>query len=119
MLDNLITNALRHGEGTITLSVQQRDELIELHVTDEGPGFAAELIGQPFERFARGARARSREPGSGLGLALVEALAGAHGGYASARNRPEGGADAWIALPRNERLAPDRPPALDQPPRSR
>ena len=119
MLDNLITNALGHGEGTITLSAQQRDETIELHVTDEGPGFADQLIGQPFERFARGARARSREPGSGLGLALVEAIALAHGGNASARNRPEGGADAWIALPREQPLAPDPPPALDQPPRSR
>jgi signal transduction histidine kinase len=119
MLDNLITNALRYGEGTITLSVQQRDGMIELHVTDEGPGFADELIRQPFERFSRGARARSREPGSGLGLALVEALAGAHGGYAGARNRPQGGADAWIALPRDQFQAPDQPPALDQLPRSR
>ena len=119
MLDNLITNALRHGEGTITMSAERRDEMIELHVTDEGPGFADELIDQPFERFARGTRARSREPGSGLGLALVEALAGAHGGYASARNRPEGGADAWISLPRGERLASHETPALDQPPRSR
>ena len=119
MLDNLITNALRHGEGTITLSAERRDEMIELHVTDEGPGFADEVMDQPFERFARGTRARSREPGSGLGLALVEALAGAHGGYAGARNRPEGGADAWIALPRGERLAPDQTPALDQSPRSR
>jgi signal transduction histidine kinase len=119
MLDNLITNALRHGEGTITLSAKRPDEMIELHVTDEGPGFGDEFIDQPFERFARGARARSREPGSGLGLALVEALAGAHGGYASVRNRPEGGADAWIALPRGERVARDQPPALDQAPRSR
>ena len=36
----------------------------------------------------------------GLGLALVEAVAEAHGGHAGARNRPEGGADVWIALPR-------------------
>jgi signal transduction histidine kinase len=119
MLDNLITNALSHGEGKITLSVAERDEMIELHVTDEGPGFTDELIGQPFERFARGARARSREPGSGLGLALVEALSAAQGGYASARNRPEGGADAWIALPRDQRLTQEEPSALDQPPRSR
>ena len=76
--------------------------MIELHVSDEGPGFAAGAARPPFERFARGARARSREPGSGLGLALVEAVAAAHGGYAGAANRPEGGADVWIALPRTQ-----------------
>jgi signal transduction histidine kinase len=98
-LDNLTTNALRYGGGTITLTARSRDGVVELHVTDEGPGFPEELIGHPFERFARGSEARSREPGSGLGLALVEAVAIAHGGYARARNRPEGGADVWIALP--------------------
>jgi two-component system, OmpR family, sensor kinase len=99
MIDNLTTNALRYGAGTITLSVWLRDGLVELHVTDEGPGFPEELIRHPFERFARGSEARVREPGSGLGLALVAAVAMAHGGYARARNRPEGGADVWIALP--------------------
>lgn len=121
MLDNLVTNALRHGEGQITLSAQRRGDMIELHVVDEGPGFPDEVIRQPFERFARGARARSREPGSGLGLALVEAVATAHGGHAGARNRPEGGADAWIALPRTHITAPrqEQPRGRDQPARSR
>jgi signal transduction histidine kinase len=98
-LDNLTTNALRYGGGTITLSARRHNSLIELHVTDEGPGFSEELIRSPFERFARGSDARARERGSGLGLALVEAVAIAHGGYAQAQNRPEGGADVWIALP--------------------
>jgi signal transduction histidine kinase len=98
-LDNLTTNALRYGGGTITLSAQPRDGLVELHVSDEGPGFPEEIIVHPFERFARGSEARGREPGSGLGLALVEAVAMAHGGYAQARNLPGGGADVWIALP--------------------
>ena len=102
MLDNLVTNALRHGQGTITLSAEQHEDLVELHVSDEGPGFPPELIDRPFERFARGSDARAREPGSGLGLALVEAVAVAHGGYARARNREEGGADVWIALPRDQ-----------------
>jgi two-component system, OmpR family, sensor kinase len=102
MLDNLTTNALRYGRGTIMLSAHQRDGLVELHVTDEGPGFPEELIGHPFERFARGSEARANERGSGLGLALVQAVAIAHGGYADARNRPGGGADVWIALPQHE-----------------
>jgi signal transduction histidine kinase len=99
-LHNLITNALHYGEGTITLSARADGELIELHVTDEGPGFPEEMLGRPFERFGRGEQARGNEPGSGLGLALVEAVARAQGGRAGARNASDGGADVWIALPR-------------------
>jgi heavy metal sensor kinase len=99
-LDNVITNALRYGEGTITLSARINGRVIELHVTDEGPGFSDEFLARAFERFGRGENARLSGPGSGLGLALVEAVAVAHGGHAEARNRPERGADVWITLPR-------------------
>jgi signal transduction histidine kinase/putative methionine-R-sulfoxide reductase with GAF domain/uncharacterized protein YoaH (UPF0181 family) len=99
-LDNLITNALLYGEGTITLSAQSKQGYVEVHVTDEGDGFPDELLPRAFERFGRGQHARSNEPGSGLGLALVEALALAHGGHAEACNRPDGGADVSFTLPR-------------------
>ena len=69
-------------------------------MTDEGQGFPDELLPRAFERFGRGQHARAAEPGSGLGLALVEAVALAHGGHAQARNRPGGGADVSITLPR-------------------
>lgn len=99
-LENLVTNALRYGEGTVTLEGRRDAELVELHVTDEGGGFDRELITRAFERFGRGEEARASGTGSGLGLAIVEAVAVAHGGRVGARNRPEGGADVWIALPR-------------------
>jgi two-component system, OmpR family, sensor kinase len=99
-LDNLVKNALLYGEGTITLAAREDGEVVELHVTDEGAGFPAQVADHPFERFERGQEARGAEPGSGLGLALVQAIATAHGGHAGARHRPEGGADVWIALPR-------------------
>ncbi|TML04426.1 MAG: HAMP domain-containing protein [Actinobacteria bacterium] len=99
-LDNLIANALSYGEGTVTLSSRAEDGLVELHVTDEGRGFPDHLLQRAFERFGRGAEARAGEPGSGLGLALVEAVATAQGGQVGARNLPEAGADVWMALPR-------------------
>jgi signal transduction histidine kinase len=74
--------------------------VVELHVTDEGHGFAGDLVERAFERFARGDEARASGAGSGLGLSIVEAVALAHGGRAEACNRPEGGADVWISLPR-------------------
>jgi signal transduction histidine kinase len=99
-LDNMVTNALQYGDGAITLSQRIDGELVELHVSDEGAGFPRELIGHAFERFGRGAEARASGPGSGLGLALVEAVAVSHGGHARVSNRPGGGAEVWIALPR-------------------
>lgn len=99
-LDNLVKNALLYGEGTITLSARGDDHSVELHVADEGPGFSDGLLARAFERFGRGDEARAGAPGSGLGLALVEAIALAQGGSARARNREEGGADVWISLPR-------------------
>jgi two-component system, OmpR family, sensor kinase len=99
-LDNLITNALRYGQGTITLSAHPNGPNIELHVTDHGPGFPPDLLPHAFERFGRGPHARATEPGSGLGLAIVQAIATAHGGHAHAQNHPHGGAQVTITLPR-------------------
>ena len=97
-LANMIENALRHGRGPIGLAAARTEGGVDLHVTDEGPGFPPELIGTAFERFRRGDPARGRG-GSGLGLAIVEAVAEAHGGSAHAANRERGGADVWISLP--------------------
>jgi two-component system OmpR family sensor kinase len=97
-LDNLIANALAHGEGDVRLTARAADGRVELHVTDRGPGFPDELLEHAFERFSRGDPARTGE-GTGLGLAIVAAVAEAHGGAVGARNPPEGGADVWISLP--------------------
>jgi two-component system OmpR family sensor kinase len=109
-LGNLVDNALRHGEGDVRLSAPQVDGVVELHVTDEGPGFPAEFLGDAFERFSRPDRARTGA-GAGLGLAIVHAIAEAHAGTAHAANRDGAGADVWIALPGT---APARRPATNR-----
>jgi two-component system, OmpR family, sensor kinase len=91
-IDNLLINALRHGGRPVGLHARATDGLVELHVTDSGRGFGGGGAERAFERF--------NGDGIGLGLAIVEAIASAHGGSAGAADRPEGGADAWIALPR-------------------
>jgi len=96
-LENLVENALRYGAGAVRLGARAADGGVELHVRDEGSGFAPGFLPRAFDRFARGDG--ERRPGSGLGLAIVAAIAAAHGGSAHAGNAPEGGADAWIALP--------------------
>jgi two-component system OmpR family sensor kinase len=96
-LGNLVENALRHGRGRILLLARMDDGHVELHVRDEGPGFSAEFIEHAFEPFRRADPARSG-PGAGLGLAIVDVIARAHGGAARAANL-DGGADAWLELP--------------------
>lgn len=96
-LGNLVVNGLVHGRGTIELSARSVNGHVELHVTDEGPGFPAGFAGRAFDRFSRGDEARGRG-GTGLGLAIVQAIAEAHGGSAGLVNRQGGGADVWIAL---------------------
>ena len=80
-LGNLVENALRHGTGTVALVARSSLGGIEIDVSDEGPGFAPDFAAHAFERFARGERARGGE-GVGLGLAIVQAIAEAHGGGA-------------------------------------
>jgi two-component system, OmpR family, sensor kinase len=98
-LVNLVDNALMHGDGAVELAVDERDGFVELHVRDEGNGFPEGFRDRAFHRFSRADEARSRG-GSGLGLSIVELVAGAHGGRAGASNRLSGGADVWFSLPR-------------------
>jgi two-component system, OmpR family, sensor kinase len=97
-LGNLTDNALRHGRGGVRLWARAANGHVRLGVTDEGDGFPADYMPRAFERFSRGDPARTGD-GAGLGLAIVEAIARAHGGKAGAENRPGGGAEAWIELP--------------------
>ena len=97
-LVNLVDNALAHGEGTVALRAEERGAFVELHVSDAGPGFPLEFRSRAFDRFSRADEARSRG-GSGLGLSIVELVAGAHGGGAGLGDSPSRGADVWISLP--------------------
>jgi two-component system, OmpR family, sensor kinase len=107
-LGNLIDNALSHGAGPIELSALARDHLVELHVTDQGPGLPAPFVPRAFDRFSRADEARSRG-GTGLGLSIVDLIARAHDGEAGVGNRPGGGADVWIAIGRADSGDPPQP----------
>ena len=95
-LGNLVDNALRHGEGEITITAATRDSTAELHVLDEGPGFPDGFGAKAFEPFSRAAPSGD---GSGLGLAIVATIIRAHDGEVAAAARTGGGADVWIRLP--------------------
>ncbi len=94
---NLVANATTHGDGAVRVSAHQRDGAVELHVEDEGEGLPPGFAERAFERFTRADEARGGG-GAGLGLAIVAAIARAHGGRAGFSPR-DTGTDAWIALP--------------------
>ncbi|WP_027862645.1 sensor histidine kinase KdpD [Marmoricola sp. URHB0036] len=81
-LRNLVSNALRYGEGTVSITATQFGERVLLTVSDEGPGFPPEFIEKAFDRFSRAESSRT-SPGTGLGLSLVQAVVEAHAGTAA------------------------------------
>jgi signal transduction histidine kinase len=78
---NLLDNALKFTPpgGTVRLAARLVDSEIEVSVSDDGPGMPDHERRRAGERFFRADAARST-PGSGLGLSLVRAVAGLHGG---------------------------------------
>ena len=93
-LGNLVDNALRHGEGAVTISAAAQGSTVELHVLDEGAGFPDGFAAKAFEPFSRAVPAGD---GSGLGLAIVATIVRAHGGEVAVNPRPRG-ADVAIRL---------------------
>lgn len=79
---NLVTNALKHGRGTITVRGVVEDARLTLSVTDDGGGVPPVLGTRAFDRFARASKSRSTL-GNGLGLSLVKAVAERHDGTAT------------------------------------
>lgn len=119
ILDNLGANAIAATPpgGRIELVLAQRDESLELVVRDTGRGVPADFLPHAFERFSRPDEARAaRDGGSGLGLALVDALVGAAGGSVALENRPTGGATAGVVLPERGRVSPRTRNAADPDP---
>ena len=100
-LTNLMDNAIRYG-GSATLGVEDAAERLTIRVLDNGPGIAAQDMEQAFEPFYRAEASRSRDTGgTGLGLGIARNIARAHGGDLVLRNRPEGGLEAILTLPRS------------------
>jgi signal transduction histidine kinase len=99
VVSNLVVNAFRYGAPPVTISAEQRDRHFRLTVEDRGAGVPAEFVPELFERFSRSGRSRDTPGGAGLGLAIAQSYAQAHGGelfYEPARPR---GARFQLVLP--------------------
>ncbi|MFD6905236.1 ATP-binding protein [Streptomyces sp. NPDC060077] len=111
VLSNLLENAVRHGEGTVTIDItpsaspRERETAesaatvetaaTSVTVSDEGPGIPEESMNRVFTRFWRG----SKRGGTGLGLYIVKGIVEAHGGTITVGRAPGGGAEFRFTLP--------------------
>ncbi|MEO6774378.1 MAG: HAMP domain-containing sensor histidine kinase [Kofleriaceae bacterium] len=99
---NLVDNAIKYAaEGTrIELSLRREGERVVLAIRDFGPGIAVDEQARIFERFYRAKEMRLRPiRGSGIGLALVQHIARAHGGDITVESSPGNGATFQLWLP--------------------
>ncbi|MET7455446.1 ATP-binding protein [Streptomyces sp. NPDC005574] len=108
VLSNLLENAVRHGEGTVTIDITPsaspregedggagESTVTSVTVSDEGPGIPEESMNRVFTRFWRG----SKRGGTGLGLYIVKGIVEAHGGTITVGRAPLGGAEFRFTLP--------------------
>jgi len=97
---NLLDNALKFTPpgATIEMRLFETAPWLSIEVVDNGPGIPTEDLPHIFEELYRGENARGY-PGSGLGLALVQAVVKRHGGTISVRSRPGQGAAFTVRLP--------------------
>ncbi|MBS0320185.1 MAG: sensor histidine kinase KdpD [Proteobacteria bacterium] len=98
-LANLVDNARKHAAGATTLAIaaSRRGDHVELTVSDDGAGLPPGDPERLFAKFERG-RAEDAVGGAGLGLALVRAIADAHGGSVRAERVSPHGARFVLAL---------------------
>jgi two-component system osmolarity sensor histidine kinase EnvZ len=100
-LDNLISNALRHGKR-VMVRVDCRPEATEIAVEDDGPGIAVADRARASDPFVRLDPARgASHPGVGLGLAIASEVMRGHGGSLRLdESAALGGLRAVLRLPR-------------------
>jgi signal transduction histidine kinase len=101
-LSNLMTNAVKYGDGQVRVDVRQIANEVRIHVWNAGEPIPPERLERIFEPFERGA---GRGSGLGLGLYIVREIAGAHGGSVTVKSCRETGTTFTVTLPVRAREA--------------
>lgn len=99
VLDNLLTNAVRHGGGeAVEVGVGRRGDWVFIEVSDQGPGIPKKEQERIFSRFGQG-RAGRRGKGLGIGLYLAQQIAEVHGGCLELESEQGVGSKFRLLLP--------------------
>lgn len=101
IIDHLLDNAIKFSKegGTVTLTVSQADQGIDLSVCDDGVGIRTDALAWVFDGFRQVDRPLQEQQGAGLGLAIVRGLAEAHGGNVTIESAPDTGTTVAVYLP--------------------
>ncbi|MFP5385992.1 MAG: PAS domain S-box protein [Bacteriovoracia bacterium] len=104
LLTNLITNALRYGQGSpVTIEIKkEKDNKVLLSVNDQGMGIPQDKQEIIFERFERAGISANEISGMGLGLFISKQIVLAHGGKIWVESEPRKGATFFVELPSHE-----------------
>ncbi len=98
---NLAENGVKYGKR-VRLAMAANDRTVTITVDDDGPGIPEEQQDRMFMPFVRMEESRNKETGGvGLGLAICRSIIHSHGGELAMNNRPEGGLQATVRIPRN------------------
>jgi signal transduction histidine kinase len=95
---NLLENACQYGEAPYRVRVLHRDETVEIHVEDAGPGIPVEERDELFDQFRRGSTSSGRE-GTGIGLYVCRGIVEQHGGHLEIGDSDLGGSDFVCRMP--------------------
>jgi two-component system, OmpR family, phosphate regulon sensor histidine kinase PhoR len=97
---NLVDNAIKYSpaQTAVSVHIDHTADTITLRVQDEGPGIPEKELSRVFDKYYRGTQAKY-QPGAGLGLSVVWAIAQAHDGRATVHNADGGGAVFTVTLP--------------------
>ncbi|MGH8900274.1 MAG: ATP-binding protein [Egibacteraceae bacterium] len=95
---NLIENAMKYGEGQVSISARVHDEAVQFTVTDQGAGIPPSHLVHIFTKFFR--RPGERRTGTGLGLYITKGIVEAHGGRIWAQSEQGQGSQFHFTLPR-------------------
>ena len=103
VVTNLVDNAIRHGDGQVTLTAVPIEDGapydgVLLHVDDEGDGISPDIRSRVFTKFWK----HGTRGGSGLGMYIIHGLVNAHGGSVEIDDSPAGGARVSILWPESD-----------------
>jgi len=100
---NLVGNALKFThDGVVTVSAATSGELLQVRVSDTGPGIEDDLLPRLFQPFAQGRSDKIKHQGTGLGLAISRSLARAMGGRILVQSELGVGSRFTLVLPLEE-----------------
>jgi signal transduction histidine kinase len=101
LVANLVENAVRHNAdgGWVEVGTERDGSRVRVQVANGGPVVPPEEVDSLFEPFRRLGGRTGSERGAGLGLSIVRAVAGAHGGTVHAEARQDGGLIVTVSLP--------------------